>query len=87
MADNVTVAEWIVEREEVKIKDVSELRRHCECHAACDGAVTYVKTSLDRRPQAASCSKGSQQQGEGRIRMGKYRVTHQIGPNLPLISK
>ena len=78
MADNVTVAEWIVEREEVKIKDVSELRRHCECHAACDGALTYVKTSLDRKVQAASCIGESQQQGELRIRMGKYRVTIQV---------
>ena len=68
VADNVTVAEWIVEREEVKIADVAELRRQCECLAACDGAVTYVKTSLDRKAQAASCDEGSQQHGR-RIRM------------------
>ena len=53
VADNVTVAEWLVEREEVKIGDAAELRRRCDCLADCDGAVSYTQTSLDRRVRAA----------------------------------
>ena len=63
VTDNVTVAEWIVEREEVTIADVADLRRQCDCFADCDGAVTYAETSIDRRGRAASCDGGSQLSG------------------------
>ena len=53
MADNVTVAEWIAEREEVAIADPAALRRQCDCLDACDGAIAFATTSLDR--SAAAC--------------------------------
>ena len=62
MADNVTVAEWIAEREEVFIADPAALRRQCDCLDTCDGAVAYATTSTDR--SAAAC--GSLQSG-GRV--------------------
>ena len=63
MADNVTVAEWIAEREELSIADPASLRRQCDCLDTCDGAVAYATTSIDR--SAAAC--GSQQQSGGRV--------------------
>ena len=47
MADNVTVAEWIAEREEVSIADPAALRRQCDCFDTCDGAVAYACHFVD----------------------------------------
>ena len=81
VADNVTVAEWIVEREEVKIADAAELRRQCDCLAACDGAVAYAKTALDRTARPASCSGGGSQPEVG-IGHGDILFILPLTPNL-----
>ena len=83
VADNVTVAEWIVEREEVNIADAAELRRQCDCLAACDGAVDYAKTALDRTARRpASCGGGGGSQPEVGIGHGDILSILPLTPNL-----
>jgi hypothetical protein len=48
VANNVTVAESMISRAEMKMSDADRVRKSCRCLRPCDGAVDYSVVTVDR---------------------------------------